>query len=84
MEYPKVEVLWHDANTESGWVTLEDAKEVLPQLCRSLGYLLVKDEVVVVIVQSIQEGNDDVGDALCIPRESVLEINYETFNEQTS
>jgi len=82
MEYSRVEVTWHDANSEAGWITLEAAKELLPQLCKSLGYLLVKDEVAVILVQSVQEGNDDVGDALCIPTECVLNIDYETFNEQ--
>ena len=81
-DYPKVEVLWFDANTESGWVSQETAQELQLQICRSLGYLIVKDEIRTVIVQSLQEGNTDVGDAICIPTSCIEEISYEAFKKQ--
>jgi len=69
-----IEVLWKDANTASGWLTREEALATLPQLCRSIGYLLLQDKEQLIIVQSVQEGNEDVGDALCLPIDSVLDI----------
>lgn len=80
MTYPKampiVEVEWLDSAAKGRWSTPEQYREAIgesPLVCRSAGYLFIKNRVRVGLVQS-QNATGDVMDLIDIPRSVVRSI----------
>jgi hypothetical protein len=70
-----VEVDWTDSASRGRWDTIENYKKEVPALCRSAGYLIVKNDRVVILLQtqSINTLNDAL-DAITIPRGCITRI----------
>lgn len=71
---PKVEVTWIDSITHGGWGDMALAMEHGAALCKSVGYILKKDEESLSLIQSISHENDQVSELICIPIVAVQEI----------
>jgi hypothetical protein len=68
--FRRVEVLWRDSSTYSGW---QDDNEPRPVIeCRTAGYLVADTPDHVSVAQSHAAHN--VGEVIVIPRECILEI----------
>lgn len=73
--YEKVEITWRDANCPDGaWMPIEEVLECEPIEIRSIGYLVLKDEAKVILVQSINETAEQFDNSLVIPTENVIEV----------
>jgi hypothetical protein len=70
-----VEVDWRDSASRGRWDTLDNYKKEVPALCRSAGYMIVKNTRVVILLQtqSINTLNDAL-DAITIPRGCITRI----------
>ncbi len=66
-----VEVRWSDIATRGGWLSHRE-RETGPVECRTVGYLLKKDEAVVVL--SASWSSQDRADTTTIPLGVVKEI----------
>lgn len=71
---PKVEVTWIDSITHGGWGDASLALEHEVANCKSVGYVLKKDEVTLSLIQSISDDNDQVSELICIPIVAIQEI----------
>ena len=80
----RVEVEWVDTATHGGWYPVGDflhTQKVGPLVCKSIGYLMRKDDECVVVVQSVSE-NDKASDSISIPVKCVVKIrNLQTRAE---
>lgn len=68
-----VEVVWIDSNMANGWHSIEEMMRTVTQgamACRTAGYLFLDQADRVAIVSS-QADNDNVGDAITIPRVAI-------------
>jgi hypothetical protein len=77
-KYQPVLVEWADSAAYSRWRSIEGYREAThPSQCISVGFLLLKDEKRVVILQS-EDGDEhgEVAEALAIPRACVKRIRY--------
>ena len=79
-----VEVLWWDTNesSDSGWVSLKQAKETKPCKIKSLGYL-IEDKPDYVTIAADTDGNDIIdekddllGRVQTFPRGCIIDIKY--------
>lgn len=71
---PKVEITWIDSMTHSGWRDIEEAMEKSVANCKTVGYILRKDEDMIVLAMSWSENAEQVSDVTCIPSVAVEEI----------
>ena len=79
MDFPLrtlVEVTWRDACTKNGWKDIDDYREHRPVMCRTAGYLLVRNREVTVIAFTQSEGgtNADLNQSIAIPTSWILKL----------
>jgi hypothetical protein len=67
--WPLVEVEWSDAHSVSGWDTPARYRSAGPAVCRSVGYLLLRDRDRLVLMTT-----GDVADGLAIPACAVRRV----------
>lgn len=80
MSFPtlrKVEVEWIDSATSGGWTDVDNYRDKQAWLCRSSGYLLVKDSEKVIVLQTTSV-TGSATDAITIPRSCVKRMRYVT------
>jgi hypothetical protein len=74
--FPIVEVLWIDSAGTHAWrdrqTSLEDPEHMKGMLNRSVGYLLVNDERLVTLTESLSD-NDSIGCSTTIPKFAIVE-----------
>lgn len=68
-----VEVDWTDSSSVGRWKSREEYLAYDPLMCRSVGYLLVKDKRKVTLLQSLAE-HGDMADATVIPRACITRM----------
>jgi len=68
-----IEVEWIDSAVKGRWQAKAEYEKCQPSLCRTAGYLLVKDEKRIVILQS-NSNDGDVCDSMTIPLVCVKHI----------
>lgn len=66
-----VEVIWNDTFSDAGWKDVDKIMFVPLPVCTTVGYLLHKDEHVVRLAHSLNEGQADF---TLIPTGCVLKI----------
>ena len=71
--YPAVTVKWVDTFTLDNWVSLDDAKLLLPLECATTGYLIYESEEHIVLAQTIGAHGKCFG-TVAIPRPTITEI----------
>lgn len=68
-------VIWEDtAALEDTWSDKEEAKELLPGIMHSVGWILTKTNEYITITSSVEFDGDLVGDVNCIPTGCIKEI----------
>jgi hypothetical protein len=73
-EYPRMEVLWHDAESADPWESNESVTMELPVI-RTLGYLLAEDDAAVLVAGSIDTKNNSNFGRVLIPRGVIISMN---------
>ena len=81
-QFRPVEVSWNDSNVTYGWQDTkpaEDRAEDRPLMCKSVGYVLLKEkDDRIVLVQSIGHNDNSiegaVAEVLIIPWNAIVEI----------
>jgi hypothetical protein len=78
MTYPPVLITWRDITTLNGWVSQDevddfvtDAKE---NIVNQVGFLYEEDENQIVILNSIFENKDIIGDVTKIPKDCIISV----------
>jgi len=69
-----VEVEWEDSCAYRGWQITEQTEISMPSQCRSIGYLMVKDDDRIVIAQSLDDDGMSVADVIVIPKSAVKRL----------
>lgn len=73
-DLPIVEVEWVDSCSHGKWTSREYYEKETVSVCRSVGYLLVKDRIQIQVLQSQDETSEQVADSISIPRTAVLRV----------
>jgi hypothetical protein len=68
-----VEVTWIDSAFDRGWAKLAEKRAMTVARCRTVGYLLDRDDDVIKLVQSLGDA-DSAADGIAIPRVAVRSI----------
>lgn len=71
----RVEVEWRDSASQGGWRSVKEQREqrgVGPM--RSVGYVLIHDQDVVQLAQSMSGMTGHVSDTITIPRENITRM----------
>ena len=70
-----VEIEWVDSCTEGGWSSQENyLNRAQPTICRSIGYLLMKNKEKVAVVQTMSSSTGHVADSMTIPMVAVRKM----------
>ena len=75
MKYEVRYVEWLDSTGLSRWNSLEEASKLVPDPCRTVGFVLKETATEVIIIQSFTErlGNEQSADnCICIPRFAIV------------
>ena len=78
-KYKLVEVQWYDITSESGWQSIEEAKNVKLAVCITKGHLLSKSKGIYRIFgdYALEDNKKDIaeiGNLTIIPKGCVIEI----------
>ena len=73
-EYPRYEIRWWDANSDARWQDISELHELALVEVRSLGYLMLKDEIKIILAQSINYEAEQMDSPLVIPADSVINM----------
>ena len=78
-KYKLVEVHWYDITSESGWQSIEEAKNVKLAVCITKGHLLSKSKGIISIFgdYALEDNKKDIaeiGNLTIIPKGCVIEI----------
>lgn len=68
-------VEWTDTSMHEGWFGGEDEIPTEPLACKTLGWLLYRDEMVVVISMTV--AGAEIGDIMIIPKPSIVDIHIQ-------
>ena len=70
--YKKINIRWKDANSSSGWLTLEAMQKFEPALCHSNGWIFEDNNDYIKIFSTYSLDKDDgtfeFGEIICIPK----------------
>lgn len=76
----KVEITWYDAFSFDGWAGTNDTKQKLLRgyengaLCTTIAYLVEQTEGRLVVAQTLQEDDEQMGSVWVIPAKMVKEV----------
>ena len=79
-ENRRIEVHWVDIVREATpWISSQDAADLRPSDCYTIGWLIFSDDYTLVVAQSLgPDKGDDVGGPIAIPRcviKSVIDLS---------
>jgi hypothetical protein len=70
--YKKISLKWYDANSSSGWLTLEAMQKFEPALCHSSGWIFEENDKFIKIFATYSFDKDDgtmeYGEIICVPK----------------
>lgn len=69
-------IRWVDSSGHGRWVTREEAERDRLSVCESIGWLIVDDDVKMVIYQSLDHVNDTVNGCMSIPKVAIQDVKY--------
>jgi len=75
-KYPRVLVEWTDSGSAHQWDSIKAHSDHEPCYCMSVGFLLVETDKAVVLVQSIDDGNQNAAGSMTIPRVAVTGVYH--------
>lgn len=69
-----VEVYWQDAQSQDGWVSIEEAVNDSLPMIRTVGYLLKETKELIVVTMQLDTKNDKTSMVMTIPRAWIKRI----------
>ena len=68
-------VKWIDISSFDGpWMTKAEAKELKPIHMETLGWIIHETEEYIIVVSTLDNENDSVGNVNCLPRTLITDI----------
>ncbi len=77
MDYPIVEIIWHDAECDPAWKTVDVLIEGKLPVVYTIGYLLYEDKEKYLVASTI--GGDEATSVIAIPADWVTKVSLITF-----
>jgi len=78
MTYPPVLIIWRDITTLNGWISQDEVDDFVmdskENIVNQVGLLYEEDENQIVILNSIFENKDIIGDVTKIPKDCIISI----------
>ena len=69
-----VEITWVDARSKGGWSEPARYEKDTVSICRSVGYVLSRDQERTVLIQSESDSTGNVSDAIAIPARCIKRV----------
>jgi|TARA_R110000782_G_scaffold12119_1_gene36651 hypothetical protein len=68
----KNHLTWYDAQSETGWISLEDIEKLKPAISKTKGWIYKEtDEYIITFGTYSKDANDNIiefGEVLCVPK----------------